>query len=56
MVLVGNPGLYHFAGSLVQVPANGEVTVDSEIVAKAMQASGFKPRSTPQPKKAAKDQ
>lgn len=55
MVLVGTPGLYHFAGSLVEVPENGEVTVEEESVAKAMQASGFKPRSTQQPKKATKE-
>jgi hypothetical protein len=41
MVVVGTPGLYHFAGALVTVPASGEVDVD-EKTAEAMKAVGFK--------------
>ena len=41
MVVVGNPGLYHFAGELVLVPASGEVNVPDK-VAEEMKARGFK--------------
>lgn len=41
MVVVGEPGLYHFAGQLVTVPASGEVDVD-EKTGEAMKAAGFK--------------
>lgn len=39
MVVVGTPGLYHFAGQLVRVPERGEVDVD-EALADAMKKSG----------------
>lgn len=50
MVVVGTPGLYHFAGVLVTVPASGEVDVPDE-VAEQMKARGFKGK----PARAAKE-
>ena len=41
MVVVGTPGLYHFLGTLVEVPESGEVDVDDK-VGEAMKSSGFK--------------
>jgi|GEM_PF-3229018 len=41
MVVVGKPGLYHFAGVLVTVPASGEVDVPDK-VAEEMKSRGFK--------------
>ena len=50
MVLVGDPGLYHFCGELVLVPASGEVEVSEDKV-DAMKSAGFKAVQVRQSKK-----
>lgn len=54
MVVVGKPGLYHFAGVLVTVPASGEVDVD-EKVAEEMKTRGFKGKAARAAKESTKE-